>query len=48
MLSQGASPQEVQQAALGMLQEMEQSQGMGSTSNANGVQMAQSGTKVGA
>jgi pyruvate formate-lyase activating enzyme-like uncharacterized protein len=48
MLSQGASPQEVQQAALGMLQEMEQSAGMGSTSNSNNVQAAQSGTGVGA
>jgi hypothetical protein len=46
MLSQGASPQEVQQAALDQLQQMEQGS-MGSTSNANGVQMQQSGTNVG-
>jgi hypothetical protein len=46
MLSQGASPQEVQQAALDQLQQMEQGS-MGSTSNSNGVQMQQSGTNVG-
>jgi hypothetical protein len=46
MLSQGASPQEVQQAALEQLQQMEQGS-MGSTSNANGVQMQQAGTGVG-
>jgi hypothetical protein len=42
MLSQGASPQEVQQAALDMLNQMEQG-GLGSTSNSNNVQAAQQG-----
>jgi hypothetical protein len=45
MLSQGASPQEVQQAALDQLQQMEKG-GMGSTSNSNNVQMAQQGANV--
>lgn len=48
MLSQGASPQEVQQAALDQLHQMEQAAGNGSSSNSNGVQMAQAGTSVGA
>jgi hypothetical protein len=45
MLSQGASPQEVQQAALDALAQMEGgNEAMGSTSNANNVQAAQAGT----
>jgi hypothetical protein len=47
MLAEGASAQEVQQAALEQLQQMEGQGGKGSSSNANGVQMAQSGTGVG-
>jgi hypothetical protein len=47
MLAQGATPQEVQQAAIQQLQEMEKG-GMGSTSNSNNVQAAQAGTGVGA
>ena len=47
MLSQGASHEEVSQAALDQLQQMEQGKGMGSTSNANNVQSAQAGTNVG-
>ena len=47
MLAQGATPQEVQQAAIQQLQEMEKG-GMGSTSNSNNIQSQQAGTGVGA
>jgi hypothetical protein len=46
MLAQGATPQDVQQAAVQMLQEMEQQAGTGSASNSNNVQMAQQGANV--
>jgi hypothetical protein len=48
MLAQGASQQEVSQAAIDQLHQMESQEGMGSSNNSNGVQMAQSGTGVGA
>jgi hypothetical protein len=47
MLSQGASPQEVQQQAIQHLQEMEQGGGIGNASNSNQVQASQAGTGVG-
>jgi hypothetical protein len=47
MLSQGASPQEVQQQAIQHLQEMEQGGGIGNASNSNQVQASQQGTGVG-
>ena len=46
MLAQGAAPQEVQQAAIDQLHQMEQGS-LGSTSNSNNVQAAQQGANVG-
>jgi hypothetical protein len=46
MLAEGASQEEVAQAAMEQLQQMEGQAGKGSSSNANGVQMAQAGTNV--
>jgi hypothetical protein len=46
MLAQGAAPQEVQQAAIDQLNQME-SGSLGNTSNSNNVQAAQAGTGVG-
>jgi hypothetical protein len=46
MLSQGATPDNVIQAALDQLHEMDQQKGLGSASNSNNVQMAQGGTNV--
>jgi hypothetical protein len=45
MLAQGAAPQEVQQAAIDQLNEMEQGS-LGNTSNSNNVQAAQQGANV--
>jgi hypothetical protein len=46
MMAQGATPDNVIQAALDQLHEMEQKQGLGSSSNSNNVQMAQQGANV--
>lgn len=46
MLAQGASPQDVQQAAVEMLQQMESGKGLGSASNSNNVQSAQQGANI--
>jgi hypothetical protein len=46
MLAQGASQEEVSQAAIEQLQQMEQGKGLGSTSNSNNVQAAQQGANV--
>jgi hypothetical protein len=44
MIGQGATPQEVLQQAQKMLADMENKNGLGSTSNSNNVQMRQGGT----
>jgi beta-phosphoglucomutase-like phosphatase (HAD superfamily) len=46
MMAQGATPDNVIQAALDQLHEMEQKQGLGSSSNSNNVQMSQQGANV--
>jgi hypothetical protein len=46
MLKNGSTPQEVQQAALDSLHQMEQGQGIGSASNSNNIQANQEGANV--